>query len=57
MGRIETCNVEQVHAALATATHVGVWLDCQHNDDEIAVAWTQDEPRFPRANLTADYVS
>ena len=51
------CDVEQVKAALATATHVGVWLDCQHNDDEIAVAWSEEDPRFPRANLTADYVA
>ena len=51
------CNVEQIHEVLATATHVGVWLDCQHNDDEVAVVFEQADPRFPRTGLTADYVS
>jgi hypothetical protein len=51
------CNVEQIHEVLATATHVGVWLDCQHNDDETAVTFTRADPYFPRAGLTADYVS
>ena len=50
-------NVDQIHDALATATHVGVWLDCQHNDDETAITFTSESPTFPRADLTADYVS
>ena len=51
------CNVDQIHDALATATHVGVWLDCQHNNDETAITFTSEDPTFPRASLTADYVS
>lgn len=51
------CDVEQIREVLSTATHVGVWLDCNHNDDETAVVFTRAEPRFPRAGLTADYVS
>lgn len=51
------CDVDQIHESLATATHVGVWLDCNNNDDETAVTFISDGPRFPRAGLTADYVS
>ena len=51
------CNVDQIHEALATATHVGVWLDCNHNDDETVVVFTCESPTYPRAGLTADYVS
>ena len=52
------CDVEQIREVLAAATHVGVWLDCQHNDDETAVTFTRAEPFYgPRAGLTADFVS
>ena len=51
------CNVEQIREVLATATHVGVWLDCQHNDDETAITFTCEDPFYPVAGLTADYVS
>jgi len=51
------CNAEQIHESLATATHVGVWLDCNNNDDETAVVFTCEDPYYPRAGLTADYVS
>lgn len=52
------CDVEQIREVLATATHVGVWLDCNHNDDETAVTFTRADPFFgPRAGLTADFVS
>lgn len=52
------CNAEQIREVLATATHVGVWLDCNHNDDEAAVTFTRADPLYgPRADLTADYVS
>lgn len=51
------CNVEQVREVLATATHVGVWIDCQHNDDETSVTFTCEEPFYPVAGLTADYVA
>lgn len=51
------CNVEQIRETLATATHVGVWVDCNHNDDEAAVVFIRAEPENPRASLTADYVS
>lgn len=52
------CNAEQIHEVLPTATHVGVWLDCNHNDDETAITFTRADPLYgPRAGLTADYVS
>lgn len=51
------CDIEQIREVLATATHVGVWLDCAHNDDEAAVVFIRDDPQFPQAGLTADYVS
>lgn len=52
------CDVEQIREVLATATHVGVWLDCNNNDDETAVTFTRADPLYgPRAGLTADYVS
>lgn len=51
------CNVEQIREVLAAATHVGVWLDCANNDDETAVVFVRDDPFYPHAGLTADYVS
>ena len=51
------CSVEQIHEVLATATHVGVWVDCNHNDDEVAVLFERADPLFQHADLTADYVS
>jgi hypothetical protein len=51
------CDVEQIHEVLATATHVGVWLDCNHNDDETAITFTCEEPIYPHTGITADYVS
>lgn len=51
------CNIEQIRETLPTATHVGVWLDCNHNDDETAVVFIRAEPIHPRDALTPDYVS
>lgn len=52
------CTVEQIREVLSTATHVGVWLDCNNNDDETAVTFIRAEPYYgPRGALTADYVS
>lgn len=51
------CDVEQIHEVLPTATHVGVWLDCNHNDDEAAITFIRAEPLAERSGLTADYVS
>jgi hypothetical protein len=51
------CNAEQVHETLPAATHVGVWLDCNHADDQAAVTFIRGEPLFARADLTPDYVS
>lgn len=51
------CDREQIYECLATATHVGVWLDCANDADEIAVTFMCTEPQFPRAGLTADYVA
>lgn len=51
------CDVNQIREVLATATHVGVWLDCNNNDDEAAVTFIRADPVWSRADLTADYVS
>lgn len=51
------CDVDQIRAALATATHVGVWIDCANNDDETAVVFTREEADRPHPAMTADYVS
>jgi len=51
------CNVEQIRETLATATHVGVWLDCTHADDKVAVLFERGDPVHPRDLLTADYIS
>ena len=51
------CDVEQIHEALATATHVGVELDLATTTDECVVFFERAEPMFPRAGLTANYIS
>jgi hypothetical protein len=51
------CDVDQIREVLSTATHVGVWLDCQHNDDEVAITFTCEDPLFSFADQTADYIS
>ena len=50
-------DVDQIHEVLATATHVGVWLDCNHNDDEVACTFIRADPVYPHTGITADYVS
>ena len=51
------CNVEQIHEALATATHVGVEIDLVTTTDECVVFFERAEPMFPRADLTANYIA
>ena len=51
------CNVEQIREVLPTATHVGVWLDCNHNDDEAAVTFIRCNPFHTAGALTADYTA
>jgi len=51
------CTAEQIHEVLATATHVGVWLDCANDDDETVVIFTCEKPTYPHAGLTADYTA
>lgn len=50
------CTVEQIHESLPSATHVGVWVDMQHNDDELAVTLF-GVPRFAFDGLTGDYIA
>lgn len=50
-------DVEQIREVLATATHVGVWLDCNHNDDEVACTFIRADGEFSYGDLSADYVS
>lgn len=51
------CNVEQIREVLPTATHVGVWLDCANNDDEVAVTLIRSNPFHTAGALTADYTA
>lgn len=51
------CDVAQIQAALANATHVGVWLDCANNDDEVAVTVVLSGTQYPHEALTADYTA
>ena len=51
------CDIEQIRETLPTATHVGVWCDMTHNDDEVAVVLIRSDPLHPRAGLTADYIA
>jgi len=51
------CHVEQIHEALATATHVGVEIDLVTTTDECVVFFERAEPMFPRADLTANYIA
>lgn len=51
------CNAEQIHETLAAATHVGVHINLVTATDEGVVCFTRADPLYPRAGLTADYVS
>jgi hypothetical protein len=51
------CDVNQIREVLATATHVGVWLDCANNDDEAAVTIILAEPTYAYPGLTPDYTA
>lgn len=51
------CDVEQVREALAAATHVGVFITLATATDECVVYFEQADPRWKRANLTADYIA
>lgn len=50
-------NAEEIRECLATATHVGVWLDCNNNDDETVVTLIRFDPYYPHAALDSEYVS
>lgn len=51
------CSVEQIREVLATATHVGVLVNLVTSTDEGCLTFIRDEPQFPVAGLTADYIS
>ena len=51
------CDIEQVRLALPTATHIGVRVQYATATDEGVVFFERADPEFPRAGLTADYVS
>lgn len=50
------CSAEEVNAAGKAAgynfTHIVAYVDCNHNDDEVAVVYILDEPLFRYDNLT-----
>lgn len=51
------CDIEQVREALPAATHIGVRVELVTATDECVVFFERAEPEFPRAGLTADYIS
>lgn len=51
------CTAEQIREALPTATHVGVRVQLVTTTDEAVVSFERAEPQFPRAGLTADFIS
>lgn len=51
------CDVEQVREVLATATYVGLEIALVTNTDECVVFVEAADPVFPKAALTADYIS
>jgi hypothetical protein len=51
------CDVEQVREVLAAATHVGVRVQVANAADENVIYFEANDPMFPRAGLTADFVS
>lgn len=51
------CDVEQIREVLAAATHVGVRIDLVTSTDECVIYFEASEPFYPRAGLTADYIS
>jgi hypothetical protein len=50
------CDVDQIHEVLPTATHVGVQVDLATATDECVIFFERAEPRFPAADLTADFI-
>ncbi len=50
-------DVEAIREVLATATHVGVRVFLATSTDEAVVYYEAAEPRWSRADLTADYIS
>jgi hypothetical protein len=50
-------DVEQIREVLATATHVGVRVQLANAADENVIYFEANDPMFPRAGLTADFVS
>lgn len=51
------CDADQIKEVLATATHVGVRVQLNTGTDEAVVFFQRAESMFPRAGLTADFVS
>jgi hypothetical protein len=51
------CSAEEIREVLATATHVGVWLDCNNNDDETIVTLIRADALYGYSALDAEYVS
>lgn len=51
------CNVEQIREVLAAATHVGVLVNLVTSTDEGILTFIRADPFYPRAGLTADYIS
>lgn len=50
-------DVEQMREVLAAATHWGVRVELATSTDECVIGFVEAEHQFPRAGLTADYIS
>lgn len=51
------CDAEQIAEVLPAATHVGVRVQLAVATDEAVVFFQRAEATFPRAGLTADFIS
>jgi len=55
------CSAEEIaqlgRAAGYALRYVAAYVDCHHNDDEVAVTYIRHGARFPVAGLTADAIS
>jgi len=58
---VEECTAEEIaqisEAAGFNLRYVAAYVDCQHNDDEVAVTYIRHGAKFPQADLTADMIS
>jgi len=58
---VEECSAEEIahigEAAGYDLRYVAAYVDCHHNDDEVAVTYIRHGAKFPQTGLTADTIS